>query len=120
MVAERYRFDLPYPPSLNRYYRHVGGRTLISRDGRAYRRRVTQAVARLHLHRLVGRLGMRIVTHQPDRKRRDLDNTLKAMLDALEHAGVYEDDGQIDVLTVDRGSVDRQSPHLDVEVWQIR
>jgi crossover junction endodeoxyribonuclease RusA len=31
---------LPWPPSDNHYYRHVGPKVLISRDGRAYRARV--------------------------------------------------------------------------------
>jgi crossover junction endodeoxyribonuclease RusA len=41
----------------------------------------------------------------PDRRRRDLDNTLKAVCDSLAHVGVYEDDSQIDVLTVRRAQV---------------
>jgi crossover junction endodeoxyribonuclease RusA len=34
----------------------------------------------------------------PDRRRRDLDNLQKPLLDALQHAGVYEDDSQVDLL----------------------
>jgi crossover junction endodeoxyribonuclease RusA len=36
-----------------------------------------------------------IAANQPDNRRRDLDNYLKAPLDALMSAGVYEDDSQI-------------------------
>ena len=32
----------------------------------------------------------------------DLDNRLKAVLDGLEDAGVYDNDGQIDILTIER------------------
>jgi crossover junction endodeoxyribonuclease RusA len=38
----------------------------------------------------------------PDHRRRDLDNIQKPVLDALEHAGVYEDDSQIDLLITRR------------------
>jgi len=38
----------------------------------------------------------------PDKRRRDLDNMLKAVLDALEHAKVYENDSQIDDLRITR------------------
>jgi len=38
----------------------------------------------------------------PDRRRRDLDNLLKSVLDALEHAGLYADDSQIDLLVTRR------------------
>ena len=36
------------------------------------------------------------------RRRRDLDNLLKCTQDALAHAGVFEDDSQIDLLVVVR------------------
>ena len=41
----------------------------------------------------------------PDLRRRDLDNLLKPTLDALQHAGVYEDDSQVDLLMTRRGGV---------------
>jgi len=41
----------------------------------------------------------------PDGRRRDLDNLQKALCDALQHAGVYADDSQIDRLDVQRGPV---------------
>ena len=42
MTAE---FELPWPPSVNHYYRHVGHRVLISRDGRHYRENVAGKLA---------------------------------------------------------------------------
>lgn len=38
----------------------------------------------------------------PDRRRRDLDNIQKAVLDALQHANLYRDDNQIDFLLTQR------------------
>ena len=38
----------------------------------------------------------------PDRRRRDLDNLPKAVQDSIAHAGVFEDDSQIDLLIVRR------------------
>jgi crossover junction endodeoxyribonuclease RusA len=35
----------------------------------------------------------------------DIDNRVKAALDALTHAGVYDDDSQIDELFVARGDI---------------
>ena len=95
--------DLPFPPSVNHYYRHVGRRTLISREGRRYRERVTAALAALGLRPMAGPLAVEVHVFPPDRRRRDLDNTQKALLDALQHAGVYGDDSQIDRLTIERG-----------------
>lgn len=38
----------------------------------------------------------------PDRRRRDLDNLLKALLDMLQHAEVYNDDYQVADLRIRR------------------
>lgn len=38
-------YVLPFPPSVNRYYRHVGYRTLLSREGREYRECVCSLLA---------------------------------------------------------------------------
>lgn len=93
---------LPFPPSVNRYWRHVGRRTLLSREGRQFRERVCSLVAARKLNPLVGELAVSIDLHPRDRRRRDADNFLKATLDALEHAGVYKDDAQIAHLEIDK------------------
>lgn len=36
--------------------------------------------------------------YPPDNRRRDLDNTQKALLDAMQHGNAYADDGQIKLL----------------------
>lgn len=56
---------------------------------------------------LEGRLSMHVSMWPPDRRRRDIDNPLKALLDACEHAGCYEDDGQIDELHIVRQEIYR-------------
>ena len=90
-------FALPWPPSVNRYYRHVGPRVLISREGRKYRMMV---VSRLggRFEKFAGTVGLSAMCYPPDRRRRDLDNLLKALQDSLVHAGVMADDSQIKVL----------------------
>ena len=92
---------LPWPPSVNHYWRHVGTKVLISREGRAYRETVAAlALAEKWPKFSAKRVSVHIEAWMPDKRRRDLDNVLKAALDSLTHAGVWDDDSQIDVLAI--------------------
>lgn len=104
---------LPWPPSVNHYWRVFRGRAIVSAEGREYRRRMTfLALEQGLIEPLLGRLAVRLDVFPPDRKRRDLDNLLKAVLDGLRTAGVYRDDSQIDRLSVDRQAPRRQDPGI--------
>lgn len=97
------RLELPFPPSINHYWRRVGTRTLISRGGRAFRQSVCSILAAQRLRPMEGKLAVSVIVHPPDRRRRDIDNLQKALLDALEHGGAYLDDYQIVKLSIERG-----------------
>jgi len=97
--------ELPYPPSVNHYWRRVGARTLISRGGRAFRTSVCSILAACGIQPMDGPLELEIDVYPPDRRRRDLDNLQKALLDALAHGGAYHDDSQIARLVVQRREV---------------
>lgn len=113
---------LPWPPSVNTYWRHVGPRVLISANGRQYRKAVSDLVMvarvrrQLHHGPLAGRVALRIEATPPDRRARDLDNLLKAPLDALTHAGIWIDDAQIHELTIVKLSPQRNGGELRVVV----
>lgn len=86
---------------------HGRPRMLLSRDGRKYREAVLDVVLATYgaLRPLSGRLEVALWAAPPDRRRRDLDNVCKAILDAMTHAAVWTDDEQIDVLMVRRAEV---------------
>ena len=95
---------LPWPPSVNSYWRTFQGRMIISAKGRDYREAVCVLVQRLGVDAgYKNKLVVEIEAYQPDKRRRDLDNLLKAPLDALTHAGVYKDDSQISDLRIHWG-----------------
>ena len=84
---------LPFPPSVNTYWRNFNGRMLISKKGREYRKAVAdQVLIQKGAKHYQGKVKMTIEAWRPDERKRDLDNLLKAPLDALTHAGVYMDD----------------------------
>jgi len=111
---------LPYPPSINHYWRRVGPRTLLSREGRTFRRNVCALLGGGGPRKPPsgGRIALAMHAFPPDRRRRDLDNLAKPVLDALEHAGIYEDDSQIDLLLTRRRDV-VAGGRLDVRVDEL-
>ena len=107
MTLMTHRFWLPYPPSVNHYWTPFRGRIIVSRAGRAYRTEALTAIVQQGVPResFDGPVSVHLAVHPPDRRRRDLDNLAKALLDALVMAAVIEDDGQIDELHVVREEV---------------
>lgn len=111
------RIVLPWPPSVNRYWRTVNGRMLISAGGRKYRVEVL-ATALLQSIVSVGSapVEVSILAYYPDKRRRDIDNVLKAPLDALTHAGIWEDDSQIEALSIRKAGYDQHTPRLEIDI----
>lgn len=101
---------LPYPPSVNRMWRNVGGRTLLSREGRAYRERVKDVC--VGLRPLSGDVAVRLKLYRP-RKVGDLDNAFKGVLDSLRGIA-FHDDKQVIRIEAERHD-DKHNPR--VEVW---
>ena len=125
-VPARVVLSLPWPPSINSYYRYgvlplrgmapvigrggsiQGGfiKPFLTGDAEAYREVVTAIVA--GTFRATGndtfrcRVRVEVDVHPPNRRKRDLDNLLKCTLDVLTHAGVYADDSLIVKLVVHR------------------
>ena len=98
------RITLPYPPSVNHYWRRVGPRTLISKQGRKYKIDVAAECLQRGLRPTDERVSLSIEAYMPDRHRRDLDNLLKSLLDALK-GYAYRDDSQIDRIAICRCGV---------------
>jgi len=107
------RLILPFPPSVNTYWRApnsgpLKGRHLISAKGRAFQSAACAAIIE-QLRRLPKpsseAAAVDIVLFPPDKRRRDIDNYNKALFDALTHAGVWEDDNQVKRMQVEWGPI---------------
>jgi crossover junction endodeoxyribonuclease RusA len=101
-----YELILPLSPSVNHYYvRNRGGGVRISDAGQAFRWEVLQAVKRSKMPTLEGRLWM-VVRVCPSSKRvQDIANREKALSDALQVAGAFVNDEQIDDIQLKRGPI---------------
>lgn len=99
-----YMLELPFPPSINNYYGARGNTRFLKPAGKLFREQVAWYVKSRKVAKLEGRLSVVVRLMPPDKRRRDVDNSSKALLDALMHAGCFEDDSQIDDLHIVRGS----------------
>lgn len=90
---------LPYPPTVNHYWKHTkSGKHYVTQKGKAFQfevRRIGKQV-----DRLLGAVAVQVDVYLPDKRRRDIDNLLKALLDGLTASGVIEDDSLISDLRI--------------------
>ncbi len=104
---------LPYPPSANRYYRYYRGRILIAPQGRAYKEFVAALCRTARVEPIPGPVALEITARRPNNGKRDLDNLLKPLCDALKHRA-FGDDSEIASISIRWGGLFR--PHGDVTV----
>lgn len=101
---------LPYPPTVNNYYVKTQRNVMISQKGRLFRDKVAAAVAEqcgsgfsLAQAGVSAPYSARYIFFPPDKRKRDLDNLLKPLLDALTQCGFWDDDSLINQIHVYRG-----------------
>ena len=113
------KLTLPYPPSVNHYWIQTGRRKTIGAKGIAYRNAVFYAIAPQH-RRMGTTKRLKVVIHatMPDKRKRDIDNLPKAILDGIQNTGLYIDDNQIDELTIIRGMV-KKPGSIQVEIYEV-
>lgn len=85
--------SLPFPPSLNRLWRAGKGKVYRSADYEAWRSESAwEARRQAGTRKIAGQFRIIVNVVRPDRRHRDIDNLLKAVLDCLQHAGVIKND----------------------------
>jgi crossover junction endodeoxyribonuclease RusA len=85
--------NLPYPPSVNSYWRANGHRRFISEEGVIFKNAVAEYVIDNNIEKMGDAPLVVFISLFPrDKRRTDIDNRVKAVLDSLQDAGVYDDD----------------------------
>lgn len=97
---------IPYPPSVNTYWNFRGHQRFLTKKANDFKNLVKLEFL-LSKQKSFGsaRLQVEIILYPPDKRIRDIDNSIKSCLDALCQAGAFDDDSQIDVLIVNRGEI---------------
>ena len=115
------RIKLPWPPSLNSQWRSDWrGWTYVTKETRKFR----DAVKRLFpepglLFEDEDKIRVTILLHPPTRRKLDVDNRIKPVLDALQ-GFVYSDDFQVDdVRGVRRGKDSNKQGYANVIITKI-
>jgi crossover junction endodeoxyribonuclease RusA len=99
-----YEFYLAWPPTVNSYYVQTRNGRFISSKGKAYRESVNAAIIEQLPDTFIDTpMLVECVMYPPDERTRDIDNYMKAMLDAITKAGLWEDDVLINQLFIYRG-----------------
>lgn len=102
------QLTLPFPPSVNGYWRSTSKGVLISARGRIFRSNALAAIYQQLRSRppaLLTELDVHLVLFPPTKAKRDLDNFQKALFDGLTHAGIWKDDSQVKRMLVEWGPV---------------
>ena len=111
---------LPWPPTGNSNVRHARGRHYLTPEHKAFRAEVLARTIERKLRSFHGKLCIKLHFWAPDARRRDIhDNTVKPVCDALQNAGVFQDDFDIDQLHVFRMPVDRKNPRVEVFIGRV-
>lgn len=103
---------LPYSPSINHY--KIVGRTVRTKNGKMYQQKInsndtlafySEVWINIRTEMAEKRISIPIDStipievhidqHPPDKRRRDVDNCIKIILDSLQRAGLIKDDYQI-------------------------
>lgn len=101
----KYNFIMPWPPSVNGYWRSFKGKQIISKRGRDYRNKSILHLKGLGLYEemIEAKVSVSLTLNPPTLRKYDVDNFNKALFDSLTAALFWVDDEQIHSLKINKG-----------------
>lgn len=107
---------LPLPPSSNNLYVNARGKgRILSKQGREYKQDAHTRALLARLPFLHGDVTLCMTVYFPNRRRRDLSNTLKVVEDSLRGVA-FGDDSQVARIVLQR-EFDAANPRAEVWVY---
>lgn len=102
----RVEFIVPFPPSVNRIWRHAKGRTYRNPRYMQWIERAVEASSGVQGGEPYdGPVSVELRLYGPSRRSYDLDNRAKVLCDLLERIGVIANDDQVARLVMLKGEV---------------
>ena len=94
------------PPTINSYYVKTRNGIFISQKGKEFRKKVIEEsiIQSCRGICLTNRIHLSLFFFFPDHRRRDIDNYVKPLLDAITHAEIWKDDSQVDIINIYRAN----------------
>jgi len=115
-MAEKYQLILPYPPSVNHYFRVWRNRVVLTSEARQYKIEAGFRAKSYGIREpLEGELIISLDVYRP-RKRGDADNILKCCLDSMNKIA-WKDDSQIKEIHLRRFD-DKADPRVEVLIQE--
>ncbi len=119
-------FELPFPPSVNHTWMHgKGNRVYSCAKVKDFHKEAmvlinaAKAISNSVEFPMKGRLSVTIVLNERDKRRRDIDNSSKSLLDACTKNGIWGDDHQVDELIIRRGIINKDNPNAHLIIKEL-
>jgi crossover junction endodeoxyribonuclease RusA len=98
-------FTLDWPPSTNRLWRNLSGRTILSEEARAWTKTASLQLMAMRARPMQWPVELGIELSPPTKRKFDLSNRVKIVEDILVHNSIIPDDNSqiIKRLIVERG-----------------
>lgn len=94
------RYDLPYPPTVNNLFVNGANGRFKSKAYSAWREAASYSIMEQGRQRMRGCVSLAIALVKPDKRKRDLSNTIKAIEDLLVAMAVIEDDSLVQRISI--------------------
>lgn len=95
--------EVPWPPSANNNWRIARGRMVLTPSTINYKKHVSQQAYTWPRVTFDREIDINILAYPPIGKRKmDIDNILKVLLDSLQGTHLFDDDNKINKITIER------------------
>lgn len=93
--------DLPFPPGVNNLYLNINGRgRILTPRYRDWQAEAAGMILQQRPGRMFGEFDVAITLTRPDKRKRDIDGLIKAILDALVKSSVVQDDSLAESVSI--------------------